>query len=104
MQLTIDSNDTLPGVLQAVGGMYGVKLVVDPSGAPSNSTAAATPRPSRSSSSNPVSGGGGRRGTRAATPTADAGAIRRWVQDSGLMVTPRGRIPDSVVEAFNAAH
>lgn len=103
MQLTIDSNDALEIVLQVVGSVYGVQLVAERGTAQRNSPVTPTPRQQRSSSK-PVSRGGGRRDARATTPTTDPGAIRRWAQDNNLIVSSRGRIPSSVVEAFRAAH
>ena len=46
---------------------------------------------------------------RAAAPTARSSreqnqAIREWAVKNGHEVSERGRIPSSVVEAFNAAH
>ncbi len=50
-------------------------------------------------------GGGGR--TRASGGRMDreqAGAIRDWARKNGHAVSDRGRIPASVVEAYEAAH
>ena len=34
----------------------------------------------------------------------DYSAIRAWAKDNGLHVSERGRVPASVVEAYDAAH
>ena len=57
-------------------------------------------------------GGGGRAsGSGRSRPTGggrmdreQAGAIREWARKNGHEVSDRGRIPASVVEAFEAAH
>lgn len=38
------------------------------------------------------------------TGTMDREAIRRWAKDNGLNVADRGRLPASVLEAYNNAH
>ncbi|MFT4220798.1 MAG: Lsr2 family protein [Microbacterium sp.] len=48
------------------------------------------------SSSSPV--GRRRRGQR------DFGPIRAWAKDNGYQVSERGRVPASVIEAYDAAH
>ncbi len=51
------------------------------------------------------SGGGGRgRGTGGRMDREQAGAIRDWARKNGHAVSDRGRIPASVVEAYEAAH
>lgn len=62
------------------------------------------------------SGGSGRRGRTAPRDTADApaapsrpsreatAAIRAWARENGHDVSERGRIPNSVVQAYEAAH
>jgi hypothetical protein len=51
------------------------------------------------------SGGSGRgRGTGGRMDREQAGAIRDWARKNGHAVSDRGRIPASVVEAYEAAH
>ena len=52
------------------------------------------------------SGGGGGRGrsTGGRMDREQAGAIRDWARKNGHAVSDRGRIPASVVEAYEAAH
>jgi hypothetical protein len=52
------------------------------------------------------SGGGGTRGrgTGGRMDREQAGAIRDWARKNGHAVSDRGRIPASVVEAYEAAH
>ena len=50
-------------------------------------------------------GGGGRpRGTGGRMDREQAGAIREWARKNGHNVSDRGRIPASVVDAYEAAH
>ncbi len=50
-------------------------------------------------------GGGGRtRGSGGRMDREQAGAIRDWARKNGHNVSDRGRIPASVVEAYEAAH
>jgi hypothetical protein len=50
--------------------------------------------------------GGGRRATagRSKTSRNHTSAIREWAKASGQQVSERGRIPESVIAAYNAAH
>ena len=53
------------------------------------------------------SGASGRRtgtGGPAAPGRKDTGAIRTWARENGHEVSERGRIPTSVVEAYDSAH
>lgn len=50
------------------------------------------------------SGGAGRRGGKAPIDRDQAGAIRAWARKSGHDVSDRGRIPASIVDAYNEAH
>lgn len=43
------------------------------------------------------------RGTKTGT-AADSGAIREWATAQGYTVSPRGRLPKEIVEAYGAAH
>jgi hypothetical protein len=49
-------------------------------------------------------GGGRGRGTGGRMDREQAGAIRDWARKNGHNVSDRGRIPASVVEAYEAAH
>ena len=50
-------------------------------------------------------GGGGRgRSTGGRMDREQAGAIRDWARKNGHQVSDRGRIPGSVVDAYEAAH
>jgi hypothetical protein len=50
------------------------------------------------------SSGGRSRGTGGRMDREQAGAIRDWARKNGHAVSDRGRIPASVVEAYEAAH
>ncbi|WP_422117813.1 histone-like nucleoid-structuring protein Lsr2 [Brachybacterium sp. UNK5269] len=49
---------------------------------------------------------GGRRttGTRSAGSSNDAAKIRTWARENGYEVSERGRVPQEIREAYNAAH
>ena len=49
-------------------------------------------------------GGGRSRGTGGRMDREQAGAIRDWARKNGHAVSDRGRIPASIVEAYEAAH
>src|SRR3954451_20579865 len=51
-----------------------------------------------------ASGGGRSRATGGRVDREQAGAIRDWPRKNGHAVSDRGRIPASVVEAYEAAH
>src|SRR3954464_6781081 len=52
----------------------------------------------------PAPGGGRSRATGGRMDREQAGAIRDWARKNGHAVSDRGRIPASVVEAYEAAH
>ena len=51
-----------------------------------------------------ASGGGRARGTGGRMDREQASAIRDWARKNGHQVSDRGRIPASVVDAYEAAH
>src|SRR3954452_15417244 len=51
-----------------------------------------------------ASGGGRSRATGGRMDSEQAGAIRDWARKNGHQVSDRGRIPASVVEAYESAH
>jgi Lsr2 len=51
-----------------------------------------------------ASGGGRSRATGGRMDREQAGAIREWARKNGHAVSARGRIPASVVEAYESAH
>src|SRR3954452_7395927 len=53
---------------------------------------------------NRASGGGRSRATGGRMDREQAGAIRDWARKNGHNVSDRGRIPASVVEAYESAH
>ncbi|TDN92250.1 Lsr2 family protein [Microbacterium sp. BK668] len=55
------------------------------------------------SSNSPQSGGGGGR-KRRRSGQQDFGPVREWAKSNGYQVSERGRVPASVLEAYEAAH
>ncbi|WP_221585849.1 Lsr2 family protein [Microbacterium sp. G2-8] len=41
---------------------------------------------------------------RATGGTRDLGAVRAWARDNGYTVSDRGRVPETVLQAYDAAH
>lgn len=63
------------------------------------------PAPTRAASSGPRKKRAGRRGSkRPATTATSTAAVRAWAAENGHEVSPRGRIPAAVVQAYDAAH
>jgi len=56
------------------------------------------------SSSRSSSGSGGGGGRRRRTGQQDYSAIRAWAKSNGYQVSERGRVPASVLEAYEAAN
>lgn len=46
----------------------------------------------------------GRSGSNSRVPKRDLGAIRAWASANGHKVSDRGRIPNAIVEAYDAAN
>lgn len=44
------------------------------------------------------------RARRSAGGRSDLAAVRAWANDNGMTVSERGRVPASVLEAYDAAH
>ena len=61
-------------------------------------------RGGRSSGGSGGGGGGRGRSTGGRMDREQAGAIRDWARKNGHAVSDRGRIPGSVVDAYEAAH
>ena len=52
----------------------------------------------------PVRSGGARRGHGARSDREQTQAIREWARKNGLKIGEKGRIPGSIVEAYNSAN
>ena len=108
MQLTIDSNEPLERVLDVVGSLYGVRLAVStetpatPAAAGSRVPRRAAPkaRSARSRSKAVPARSHHGRPTDTTTSSADSATVRRWAQANGHPIKDRGRIPASVVAAY----
>jgi hypothetical protein len=113
VRLTIDSNDKLDQVLEAVGALFGVKVTTggetpatDNSSA-SNGAAAPASRRRGAAKKAPASRGAGRgraSSSRASRSRPDSGAVRAWAKENGYDVSDRGRIPSQVVNAYQEAN
>jgi hypothetical protein len=58
----------------------------------------------RSAGSDGRRGGGRGGGASASAATGRAAAIRAWAREQGMEVNERGRIPNQIVQAYEAAH
>ena len=109
MQLTIDSNEPLERVLDVVGSLYGVRLAVSSDVPPAPTVAspplrrraAAKARPARSRGSALPARSHRSRHPASTTSPLDSATLRRWAQANGYPVKDRGRIPASVVAAYD---
>ena len=118
MQLTIDSTEPLEKVLGAVGGLYGVRLLVDSGavGAPQGGAAAAVggePRKRANVQPRAAKKVTARRGAASAKRAAPRrprastlypADVRVWALTQGLPVATRGRINREIAEAYRRAH
>jgi hypothetical protein len=94
MQVTIDSNEPLERVLRVVGALYDVELTV---GSGDQAAAPTAKRAARSHNGRRTQRTGRRRGV-------DTAEVRRWAREHGHQVSDRGRIPNAVIEAFQASN
>lgn len=115
VKLTIESADSIEQVLAVVGVLYQVELAVSaPSAAspaptvddaPPENTPAPAARSSRRRAA--ATKGPAKRAVRTpgptAGPTADSAGIRAWARENGVSVSPRGRIPATVQQQYEAA-
>lgn len=109
MRLTIDSNDNLDQVLQAVGAMFGASVTASGGEASASSSAAAPARRrgAKKAATTPRGRGGRARATTAARGSRsrpDSGDVRAWARSNGFDVSDRGRIPSRVIEAYQQAN
>ena len=93
MQITIDSTEPLNKVLPVISALYGVELSV-----PSQATAAAPTRRTRSPRAKQASG---RRNKRTEVKASE---VREWARSNGHQVSDRGRVAAELVEAYRAAN
>jgi hypothetical protein len=106
LRLTIDSSERLDDVLQAVGGLFGVRVEVAAGSRPSKSTTRGRrTRVTRGAKAATTSRRTtGRRPARKAAGRASGAAdIRAWARANGQQIADRGRIPSDVVSAYRAA-
>jgi hypothetical protein len=119
VRLTIDSNDNIDQVLQAVSALFGVAVTTggDTSGDTSGSSSAPaaparrgakTAKAAKTAKTAPANRGGGRGrttgGARASRSRPDSGAVREWAKQNGFDVSDRGRIPSRVISAYQEAN
>ena len=118
MKLTVDSSEPLEDAIRVVGALYGVTLVVARDGLEgSKPTQLGSRRPKQRSATTKPRGRAGvaahAESRKAQTTTAgsagSAGApssadIRSWARHTGLSVRGRGRVPASVLTAYQDAH
>lgn len=110
MKISIDSSDSLDDALRLVGALYGVTLQVSARTESANGTADGAGHGRGARSHNGRAGGRASRSRRPATGTrrssrrsSSATDVRQWARDNGLAVNERGRIPSSVITAYNEA-
>jgi hypothetical protein len=115
VKLTVDSNEPLEDAIRVVGALYGVTLVVAREGLegmkptqPSSSKPkkrSATTKPRRRAGVAAHAGSRKAQTTPAGSASTPSSAdIRSWAQHTGLSVRGRGRVPASVLTAYQDAH
>ena len=115
MKLTVDSNEPLEDAIRVVGALYGVTLVVARDGLEgSKPTQLGSSKPKkRSATTKPrrradVAAHAGSRKAQTTTAgsagTPSSADIRSWARHTGLSVRGRGRVPASVLTAYQDAH
>lgn len=103
MQLTIDSKERMEQVLRVVGSLYGVELAVQSDVAKAAVPAAASARRSSSRrvrAAAPAARAARRSGRSGRAAAPDVKAVRAWARTNGFQVSDRGRIPNTVVSAY----
>ena len=105
MRVMFDSAEPLEKVLRTVGALYGVELSAVP---PSSAY-----RPAKEATESSAGRRGRQRSTGKPRPqktngrarrasSVDTAAVRRWAQQHGYEVSDRGRVPNAVVDAYQA--
>jgi Lsr2 len=110
MQITIDSSDSLENAIRVVGSLYGVELTVTSSGAVTGSEgsetataqapATASGRASKKAAAGKRTTGRSRRSEGSGSAPSDLAAVRAWARDNGFQVSDRGRVSNTVLEAY----
>ena len=104
VKISIDSNqDSVDEAVRVVGAVYGVTLTVDRGEVAVASTPTAMPKSSATRAPRKKVAASTRRrssrGTAAAVPTSSE--LRAWAKREGMIVSDRGRIPRSVLDAWS---
>lgn len=114
VKLTVDSSEPLEDAMRVLGALYGVTLIVSnadgetnaPSktniAARSESTATRNPGSAKKRTSRAASTRAKRSAVRpaAGSPSPSNAEIRTWARQNGFTVSDRGRLPASVLTAF----
>jgi hypothetical protein len=105
VRLTIDTGDSIEQVLAAVGALYKVELVVQSgTAAPATVSAPSTPEPAAAPKPRKRAAATTRSPRKsAASAPVDSAVIRAWARDNSVAVSPRGRFPAWVQQAYAAA-
>ena len=122
MKLTIDSAETLEDTLRVVGALYNVTLEVSERQADNTGSGDSNGQPASTGSNATVTRAKARtskartskkrnpRKPRQARPTANGhgrvstGAVRVWARENGYEIADRGRVPATVLTAYQQAH
>lgn len=114
MKVSIDSSEPLEEVLRVVGALYDVHLVTGSRETDNSQALEAAPVRRASVRTNgrvakrakgPSAGNRRGRGSRSTRPGASNEELRSWARQNGHTVSDRGRVPASVVTAYQeAAH
>jgi hypothetical protein len=94
MNLTIDTTQDLDDVLRVVGSLFNVTIATTDAGTETRRNAGKVRRSSSSRRSS---------GSRSARRASSPAEVRAWAVAHGHPVNGRGRVPASIVAAFEAA-
>ncbi len=117
MKLTIDSTEALEDTLRVVGALYNVTLEVSdsPAGDTGSSTSSGAPLASTATSRAPRKARKARTAQKRKRPATRAGAaangrgqvstaaVRAWARENGYEIADRGRVPATVLTAYQQA-
>lgn len=100
MQLTIDSSQKLDDVIRVVSALYNVQLGVVGAADATPTVAASRGRGRSAATRGSAARRSGRRPTRRNASTAE---VRAWAHNNGFTISDRGRISQTVKNAFEAS-
>jgi hypothetical protein len=103
VKLTLDSSEPLEDAMRVVGALYGVTLVLTTEEADVGAPAEKAQTPAARKRT-PASRRTARERKPARQRSTSNAEVRSWARQKGLTVSDRGRIPASVMTAYQDSH